>query len=119
MIWSVKNTIYVYQKSAKITHVHAPKSEEHFYPGVTQVGSLGFSQIKSNHMGEVHIYYIIFLAACGKELELMKSWVVDLIFFCVVREEIPLVEAENEQSQWTISVSHILVGLPSNVELSA
>lgn len=42
----------MYQKSVKIACVHAPKRQEHFYPGVTQVCSLGFSQIKYNHMGE-------------------------------------------------------------------
>lgn len=52
MIWSVQDSLYVYQKSAKIACVFAAKRQEHFYPDVTQVRSLGFSQIKYNHVGE-------------------------------------------------------------------
>lgn len=52
MIWSEQDSIYVYQKSEKFACVPAPKRQEHFYPGVTQVCFLCFSQINYNHMGE-------------------------------------------------------------------
>lgn len=33
--------------------MHAPNRNQNFYPGVTQVCSLGFSHIRYDYMGEI------------------------------------------------------------------
>jgi len=78
MIWSVEDSIYTHQKSAKIACVHALKMQEHFYPGVTQVCSLGFSQMKYDHVGERPHLLSHFLGCLWNEIrinETINFWV--------------------------------------------
>lgn len=94
MTWSIQESIYLCQKTAKIACVHAPERQECFYWGVTQAYYLGFFTQCITTEVKVSICYGIFLAAYEMEFKLGKPWIVDFLFFWLKRQEIPLVEAK-------------------------